>query len=192
MNDNLMSNLSEDFYQTKENLLQLLREKSYKTGDFQLSSGKQSSHYLNCKPVSLNGYGLKLISKLFLELISPETKAVAGLTLGADPLISGVIVLAAEKGLNLDGLIIRKEIKDYGTKSGLEGPILEKNTIVTVLEDVVTTAGSCLKAINKLRENNYIVKEVISIVDREEGGEDILNKNEIELKSLFNIRDFIY
>ena len=188
---NLMRNFSPSFYHNKANLLQLLRKKSYKSGLFQLSSGKESNHYINCKPVSLNGYGLKLISELFLELISSDSKAVAGLTLGADPLVSGVILLSSEKDMNLDGLIIRKEIKNYGTKSGLEGPNLKKNTVVTVLEDVVTTAGSCLKAINKLRDNDFIVNEVLSIVDREEGGEDVLRENQIQLKSLFNIRDFI-
>ena len=186
-----MSNFSQDFHNNKSKLLNLLQKNSYKKGDFQLSSGKQSSHYLNCKPVSLNGYGLKLISELFLELMSSEAKAVAGLTLGADPLVSGVILLAAEKGIPLDGLIIRKEAKIYGTKSSIEGPKLESKIIVTVLEDVVTTAGSCLKAINKLRENNYVVNEVLSIVDREEGGAENLSKNKVVLKSLFNIRDFI-
>jgi len=186
-----MSNFSSEFYSNKENLLNLLKKKSYKKGNFQLSSGKQSSHYLNCKPVSLNGHGLKLISELFLELMNSENKAVAGLTLGADPLVSGVIVLAANKGIPLDGLIIRKEIKKYGTKSGIEGPDLDSKAVVTVLEDVVTTAGSCLKAINKLRENDYVVNEVLTIVDREEGGADVLRENKVVLKSLFNIRDFI-
>ena len=186
-----MSNFSPDFYKNKTNLLNLLQKNSYKKGDFQLSSGKKSSHYLNCKPVSLNGFGLKLISELFLELMNSETKAVAGLTLGADPLVSGVILLAAEKVIPLDGLIIRKEVKDYGTKSGIEGPSLDSKTVVTVLEDVVTTAGSCLKAINKLRENDYTVNEVLTIIDREEGGADTLKKNNVVLKSLFNIRDFI-
>ena len=187
-----MSNFSSDFSNNKVNLLNLLKKNSYKKGNFQLSSGKQSSHYLNCKPVSLNGYGLKLISKLFIELMNSETKAVAGLTLGADPLVSGVILLAADKGIPLDGLIIRKEVKNYGTKSGIEGPKIESNIVITVLEDVVTTAGSCLKAINILRENNYVVNEVLSIVDREEGGADVLKENKVVLKSLFNIRDFIH
>ena len=186
-----MSNFSPDFHSNKSNLLNLLQKNSYKKGDFKLSSGKQSSHYLNCKPVSLNGYGLKLISELFLELMSSEAKAVAGLTLGADPLVSGAILLASNKGIPLNGLIIRKEIKSYGTKSGIEGPNLDSKTVVTVLEDVVTTAGSCLKAINKLRENDYIVNEVLTIVDREEGGADVLRKNKVVLKSLFNIREFI-
>ena len=186
-----MSDLSSVFHNNKANLFNLLQKNSYKKGDFQLSSGKRSNHYLNCKPVSLNGYGLKLISELFLELMNPETEAVAGLTLGADPLVSGVILLASDKGIPLDGLIIRKEAKNYGTKSGIEGPNLESNILITVLEDVVTTAGSCLKAINKLRDNNYVVNEVLSIVDREEGGADVLRENKVVLKSLFNIRDFI-
>ena len=174
-----MSNFSPYFYKNKTNLLNLLQTNSYKKGNFELSSGKQSSHYLNCKPVSLNGYGLNLISELFLELMNSETEAVAGLTLGADPLVSGVILLAANKGIPLNGLIIRKEIKNYGTKSGIEGPNLDRKTVVTVLEDVVTTAGSCLKAINKLRENDYIVNEVLTIVDREEGGADVLIKKKL-------------
>ena len=186
-----MSNFSPDFHKNKANLLNLLQKNSYKKGNFKLSSGKQSSHYLNCKPVSLNGNGLKLISELFLELMNSETEAVAGLTLGADPLVCGVILLASSKRIPLNGLIIRKEVKNYGIKSGIEGPNLDSKTVVTVLEDVVTTAGSCLKAINKLRENDYIVNEVLTIVDREEGGADVLMENKVVLKSLFNIRDFI-
>ena len=187
----LMKKISSDFNSNKVQLLQLLKENSYKKGDFTLSSGKKSNHYLNCKPVTLNGKGLQLVSQLFLEMMDTNSKAVAGLTLGADPLVSGVIIMAANQKLSLDGLIIRKEIKNYGTKSGLEGPILEENLLITVLEDVVTTAGSCLKAIKKLRENNFIVREVLAIVDREEGGLEILNEHDIQLKSLFSIRDFI-
>ena len=186
-----MSNFSEDYDSNKAKLLKQLIIKSYKKGNFTLASGKKSCHYLNCKPVSLNGEGLNLISDLFLELMDSRSKAVAGLTLGADPLVSGLIVIAALKGSDLDALIIRKEIKSYGTKSGIEGPYLKVGTPVTVLEDVVTTAGSAIKAINKLRENNYLVREVLSIVDREEGGYEALKKENVELKSLFSIKDFI-
>ena len=170
-----MGNFSEKYDLNKTKLLTQLIEKSYKKGNFTLSSGKKSSHYLNCKPVSLNGEGLNLISELFLDLKDLRSKAVAGLTLGADPLVSGLIVKAALNGLDLDGLIIRKEIKQYGTKAGIEGPILEEGPLVTVLEDVVTTAGSVIKAIKKLRENNYIVEEVLSIVDRQEGGLSLIH-----------------
>ncbi len=186
-----MVNFSEKYDLNKAKLLKHLIEKSYKKGNFTLASGKKSSHYLNCKPVSLNSEGLKLISDLFLELMDSRSKAVAGMTLGADPLVSGLIVTAASQGLSLNGLIIRKEIKNYGTKSGIEGPTLEKGTLVTVLEDVVTTAGSVIKAINKLRENNYVVDEVLSIVDRQEGGYKALDDENVKLKSLFTIKDFL-
>ena len=186
-----MANFPENYDLNKAKLLRQLMEKSYKKGDFTLASGKKSSHYLNCKPVSLNGKGLNLISDLFLELMDSRSKAVAGMTLGADPLVSGLILTAASKGQDLNGLIIRKEIKNYGTKSGIEGPTLEKGTLVTVLEDVVTTAGSVIKSIKKLRENNYIVEEVLSIVDRKEGGCEALNDENVKLKSLFTIKDFL-
>ena len=186
-----MNKLSSNFDAKKSALLKLLRDNAYKKGDFTLASGKKSIHYLNCKPVSLNGYGLFLISNLFLELMDSNSKSVAGLTLGADPLVSGLIVVAANMGLSLDAMIIRKEIKNYGTKEGIEGPDLKPNSLVTVLEDVVTTAGSSLKAINKLKENNFIVKEVLAIVDRDEGGKENLQNHDIKLKSLFTIRDFI-
>jgi len=120
-----------------------------------------------------------------------RSKAVAGLTLGADPIVSGLIVKAASQGLELSGLIIRKEIKKYGTKAGIEGPLLDEGTLVTVLEDVVTTAGSVIKAINKLRDNYYVVVEVLSIVDRQEGGCEALNDENVKLKSLFTINDFL-
>ena len=186
-----MGNFSEKYDLNKAKLLKQLIEKSYKKGNFTLSSGKKSSHYLHWKPVSLNGEGLNLISDLFLELKDSRSKAVAGLTLGADPIVSGLIVKAALHGLVLDGLIIRKEIKTYGTKAGIEGPTLEEGSLVTVLEDVVTTAGSVIKAIKKLRENNYVVDEVLSIVDRQEGGLEALEDENVKLKSLFTIKDFL-
>jgi len=186
-----MNNFLQKYDLNKENLLKQLIEKSYKKGNFTLASGKKSNHYFNCKPVSLNGTGLQLISNLFLELVDPKSKAVAGLTLGADPLVSGLIVTAASKGIEIDALIIRKEIKNYGTKAGIEGPVLKEQTLVTVLEDVVTTAGSAIKAIKKLRENNYLVNEVLSIVDREEGGFEALKAENVKLKSLFSIKDFL-
>ena len=186
-----MGKFSDKYDLNKAKLLKQLIGKSYKKGNFTLSSGKKSNHYLNCKPVSLNGEGLSLISDLFLELKDSRSEAVAGLTLGADPIVSGLIVKAASQGLDLDGLIIRKEIKKYGTKAGIEGPKLEEGTLVTVLEDVVTTAGSVIKAIKKLRENNYVVEEVLSIVDRQEGGLEALEDENVKLKSLFTIKDFL-
>ena len=186
-----MCNFSKKYDLNKVKLLKQLIEKSYRRGDFTLASGKKSSHYFNCKPVSLNGEGLNLISDLFLDLKDSRSQAVAGMTLGGDPLVSGLILKAASQGQYLNGLIIRKEIKNYGTKAGIEGPLLEKGTLVSVLEDVVTTAGSVIKAIKKLRENDYIVDEVLTIVDRQEGGYEALDDENVKLKSLFTIKDFL-
>ena len=175
----------------KDNLLTALAQKAYKFGDFSLASGKKSSHYVNCKPVSLSGQGLLSISSLLLDLIDPEDIGVAGLTLGADPLVSGVVMLAAQRGINLEGLIVRKEAKGHGTGAWLEGPLPPKGSVITVLEDVVTTGGSSLQAVEKLREQGYLVNRVLTIVDREEGGENALSKSDLDLYRLFFLKDIV-
>ena len=175
----------------KENLLTLLAQKAYRFGDFSLASGKKSSHYVNCKPVSLSGEGLLSISSLFLKQIDENDSGVAGLTLGADPLVSGLVMLGAQSGINLNGLIIRKEAKGHGTGAWLEGPLPPKGSVITVLEDVVTTGGSSLKAVEKLRSEGYLVNRVLAIVDREEGGENAMSKADLELKSLFFLKEIV-
>jgi len=175
----------------KENLLTLLAQKAYRYGDFSLSSGKKSSHYVNCKPVSLSGPGLLSISSLFLKQINESDSGVAGLTLGADPLVSGVVMLAAQSGIDLSGLIVRKEAKGHGTGAWLEGPLPPKGSVITVLEDVVTTGGSSLKAVEQLRNQGYLVKQVLAIVDREEGGLDAMTKADLELNSLFFLKEIV-
>ena len=175
----------------KENLLTLLAQKAYRFGDFSLASGKKSSHYVNCKPVSLSGPGLLSISSLFLKQINESDSGVAGLTLGADPLVSGVVILAAQSGIDLNGLIVRKEAKGNGTGEWVEGHLPPKGSGITVLEDVVTTGGSSLKAVEQLRNQGYLVKQVLAIVDREEGGLDAMSKADLELNSLFFLKEIV-
>ena len=175
----------------KENLLSLLAQKAYRFGDFSLASGKKSSHYVNCKPVSLSGEGLFSISSLFLKQIDKNDSGVAGLTLGADPLVSGVVILGNQAGINLSGLIVRKEAKGYGTGAWLEGPLPPKGSLITVLEDVVTTGGSSLKAVEKLRAEGYLVNRVLAIVDREEGGKNAMSKADLDLNSLFFLKEIV-
>ena len=171
----------------REELLESLKKHSYKKGEFTLSSGKTSEHYVNCKPVTLTGRGLTLISMMMLDHI--ETSVVAGLTLGADPLVSGVAVCSALDMRLVNALIIRKEPKGHGTASQIEGPLPPKGTKITVLEDVVTTGGSAIQAVNVLRSEGYIVERVVSIVDRQEGGEDAMLDAKLELRSIFTIED---
>ena len=109
----------------------------------------------------------------------------AGLTLGADPLVSAVALQAALAGRSLDALIVRKEAKGHGTGAWLEGPLPAAGARITVLEDVVTTGGSALKAVRQLREAGYVVERVAAIVDRQEGGQAAMEAEGLELRSLF-------
>ena len=171
----------------KEELLELLKNYAYKKGEFKLSSGKTSEHYVNCKPVTLSGRGLTLSSLLLLKEV--ETSYVGGLTLGADPLVSGVSLVSALDSRLVNGLIVRKEAKGHGTQAWIEGLLPPEGTIITVLEDVITTGGSAIKAVEKLRDAGYVVNTVVSIVDRQEDDEAnaAMKLSALELKSLFTL-----
>ena len=171
----------------KDELLYLLKTDAYKKGEFTLSSGKTSEHYVNCKPVTLTGRGLTLVSMSLLEEV--KTPVVAGLTLGADPLVSGVAVCSALDGRLVNALIVRKEPKGHGTQAWIEGLLPRERTNITVLEDVITTGGSAIKAVEKLRDAGYVVNRVVSIVDRQEDGEAdaAMKEADLELISIFKL-----
>ena len=173
----------------REELLNMLKNDAYRKGEYTLSSGKQTDHYVNCKPVILTGKGLALTSLSLLECIEEDSVAVGGLTLGADPLVSGVALTACLNDMDLSALIVRKEPKGHGTDAWIEGPVLPKGSKVTVLEDVITTGGSSIKAVEKLRDAGYVVNRVVSIVDRQLGGEaDIaMCAAKVELYSIFTL-----
>ena len=173
----------------KNELLELIKKDAYKKGEFTLSSGKTSEHYVNCKPVTLTGRGLTLASLLMLQEV--KTNVVGGLTLGADPLVSGVSLVSALDGRMVNALIVRKEPKGHGTGAWIEGLLPPEGTKVTVLEDVVTTGGSAIKAADKLRDAGYVVEYVVSIVDRQEGAEIAMKDAGLELVSLYKLKDLI-
>ena len=175
----------------RKTLLALLKERAYKHGQFTLSSGKESEHYINCKPVTLSCEGNALLSHLMIEKIEDNAVAVGGLTLGADPLVCGIAQKAYYKcDRHIDALIIRKNPKGYGTKEVIEGNKPPKGSIITVLEDVTTTGSSALKAVNVLRDAGYIVNRVVTIVDRCEDHK-VWENNNIEFISLFTLEDII-
>ena len=171
----------------RDELLELLKKDAYKKGEYTLSSGKKSEHYVNCKPVTLSGRGLTLASLLMLQEV--KTSYVAGLTLGADPLVSGVSLVSALDSRLVNGLIVRKEAKGHGTQAWIEGLLPPEGTVITVLEDVITTGGSAIKAVEKLRDAAYVVNTVVSIVDRQEDGEanSAMKLSGLELKSIFTL-----
>ena len=170
-----------------EEQLELLKKYAYKKGEFTLSSGKTSEHYVNCKPVTLTGRGLTLTSLLMLKEL--DAGIVGGLTLGADPLVSGVSLVSALDGRMVNALIVRKEPKGHGTGAWIEGLVPPKDTKITVSEDVVTSGGSAIKAAEKLRDAGYEVKRVVAIVDRQEGGEEAMKEEGLELRSLFKLKE---
>jgi len=188
------------YTEDKRRLKDLLRSFAYRKGDFTLSSGRKTEHYINCKPVILRGDGLSLVSNLFLNDIRVSSNCVAGLTLGADPLVSGV-VMASNQLWNVGtsrfgisgGLIIRKEPKGHGTGAWIEGPLPPHGSVVTILEDVITTAKSAIFAAEKVRDAGYFVKDIHCIVDRQEEGEadQACKDANIQLKSIFKLDDIV-
>jgi orotate phosphoribosyltransferase len=173
----------------RRRLLELLAHRAYRHGSFTLASGRTSPHYVNCKPVSLSGEGLALLGALLLPEVETDAAAVAGLTLGADPLVSAVAMRAALDGQPLAALIVRKQAKGHGTGAWLEGPLPPAGSTVTVLEDVVTTGGSSLLAVEQLRHAGYRVSRVVAIVDRQEGGLEAIRAAGLELRSLFPLAE---
>ena len=176
--------------QHRKTLLHLLKERAYKQGQFVLSSGKETEHYVNCKPVTLSCEGNALLSHLMIQEIDDDAVAVGGLTLGADPLVCGIAQKAYYSGKHIDALIVRKNPKGYGTKEVIEGNKPPKGSVVTVLEDVTTTGSSAIKAVNVLRDAGYIVNRVVAIVDRQENHK-VWDNNEIDFISLFTLEDII-
>ena len=176
----------------RKTLLHLLKERAYKHGWFTLSSGKETEHYINCKPVTLSCEGNALLSHLMIQEIDDDAVAVGGLTLGADPLVCGIAQKAYYSGKHIDALIVRKNPKGYGTKEVIEGNKPPVGSVVTVLEDVTTTGSSALKAVKALREAGYIVNRVVAIVNRCEMPHDLIwERNNLEFVSLFPLEDVI-
>ena len=171
----------------RQKLLDLLVKHAYKEGNFILSSGQKSNFYLNGKQVTLRADGAFLVGKLIFSLLSPGTQAVAGLTLGADPMVTAVSVVSAYENKPIPALIIRKEAKGHGTQAYIEGPNLPAGSAVTVLEDVVTTGKSAMLAVERLIDAGYKVNKIISLVDRQAGGAEFYQSQGLEFESIFTI-----
>jgi orotate phosphoribosyltransferase len=180
---------SSDLIALRQELLDLFCQLAYQSGDFVLSSGQKSSYYINGKQVTLHPQGGLAIGRLLLSMLPEDTQAVAGLTLGADPIVSAVSVVSALENRPIPALIVRKEAKGHGTKAYVEGPNLPDGAKVVVLEDVVTTGQSAMKAVERLRQAGYTVEEVISLVDRKQGGEEFYQSVGLKFSAVFGIEE---
>lgn len=173
----------------RQNLLDLLVQHAYKEGDFVLSSGQPSTYYINGKQVTLRADGALLVGRLLFAMLPENTAAVAGLTLGADPIVTAVSVVSALENRPIPALIVRKEAKGHGTKAYIEGPSLDPDSEVVVLEDVVTTGRSAMLAVERLRDAGYTVNRIISLVDRQQGGAEFYQSQNLAFEAIFNISD---
>ena len=176
-------------------LLELLKARAVRAGDITLASGQSSSVYVDTKQASLTGEGHALVGRLYLEHFnnledkSAPFVACAGMSIGADPISSALSLTAHLAGRELPAIYVRKEPKGHGTGTHLEGVAHVERGPVLLVEDVVTTGGSSLKAIAHLRDGGFVVDQCVCIVDREAGGRENLKEAGVELTALFRLEE---
>jgi orotate phosphoribosyltransferase len=177
----------------RKQLIRVVRERSYREGDFTLASGKKSTFYIDLKATTLHPDGAHLIGRLAVEALadaglSPRVRGVGGLTLGADPIATAVSLAARDSKQVWPAYIVRKEPKGHGTSQYIEGTEnLSPGAELVVVEDVVTTGGSSLKAIERLREAGYKPLAVLTVVDRQQGGAETFAAAGVPLIALATI-----
>ena len=175
----------------RDQLRQMLLERSMRFGEFVLSSGATSNYYIDVRKTSLHPEGLKLIARLFWEqLEQDQVTAVGGLTLGADPLVSGVIWWSHEKGKPMEGFLVRKMSKDHGMRGQVEGNLAGHKRIA-VLDDVITSGESALIAAEAAESYKAEVVRVLAVVDREQGAAQMFQQRGYPYTSLFSIGDLL-
>lgn len=168
----------------------LIRQKALQFGDFTLASGKRATYYLDCRQVTLDALGARLIGEGMLDLIAGDPpELVGGMAIGADPITAATLTMAGLRGMPLRGVMVRKEPKAHGKGRQVEGPYAPGERLV-IVEDVVTTGGSSLKAIELCEAEGLKVERVLAIVDRLEGGREAFAQRGYRLESLFTVADF--
>jgi orotate phosphoribosyltransferase len=178
----------------RSRLFELLRERSFQERDVVLSSGLRSRFYIDCKQVSLDAEGALLIGELFaalIEEVAPHAAAVGGLTMGADPLATATSIVAFQRGKPRSAFLVRKEPKGHGTGQWIEhAATLSAGSEVVVVEDVVTTGASMLRAIERVKDAGFRVRHALALVDRQEGGREAIEAH-APLVALFRREDFL-
>jgi len=178
---------------SRARLLELLRVRSFARKRVVLASGRESDFFVDCKQTVLTAEGHVLVGELMLDAVQPfSPAAVAGVELGGCPLASAVALTSFLRGTPLDAIYVRKDAKDHGSRRDLEGNTsLAPGARVALLEDVVTTGGSTLKAADKLRAAGYEIAGVVALVDRLEGGREAIEAAKIPIATLYTRLDFI-
>jgi len=173
----------------RDRLIELIKQHALQFGNFTLASGKQASFYLDCRKLTLHPQGANQVAAGMLHLLgSQPPDAIGGMAIGADPISASTITLAGQRGEPLLGFIVRKEAKQHGTGRQVEGPVAPGMTAV-VVEDVVTSGGSALKAVDAAREFGLKVEKILAVVDRLEGGREAIEGAGLQLETLVTVRD---
>jgi orotate phosphoribosyltransferase len=181
----------ENLAELKKKLFDLLNNEALKRGKFTLSSGKESSYYLDGRVITLSAQGAYLAASIILDMISKDNPdAVGGPTLGADPIVGALAALSYINNRPIRTFIVRKHAKEHGTQRQVEGPALKKGDRVILLDDVATTGKAIIEAKQALDKIGVIAGKAIVIVDRDEGAADNLAKAGLKLESIFKITDF--
>jgi orotate phosphoribosyltransferase len=156
----------------REELRRMLAEKSFRLGNFQLSSGGTSDYYIDCRLTTLDAHGARLTGEAVLQEIHSrgwQADAIGGLTMGADPIVVATSVISAQQGMPINGFLVRKAEKTHGTGQRIEG-FREKSAHVVIVDDVCTTGASTVQAIETAREYGFEIAGVLCLVEREEAG----------------------
>jgi orotate phosphoribosyltransferase len=176
----------------RQRLLQLLKEKSFRYSPdkpFKLASGRESPYYVDCRPVAHSAEGLTLIGEIFFDMIKGlDLQGIGGLTMGADPISHAAALISFQKGKPVNAFSVRKFGKDYGAGGLIVGDVHPGDRVV-VVEDVVTTGGSTLKAIQAAHEFGLEVVKVIILVDREEGGQQEIARVIPQVEAIFSLSE---
>ena len=170
----------------QESLAALLRERSVTHGDFVLSSGQRSSYYIDARKTTMSAQGQRLIGRLALEAIRSRgwtPDAIGGLTMGADPVAYAIARASLDAPPPIDAFSVRKATKEHGTRRRIEGNFAPGASVV-VLEDVITSGGSALEAIEAVGAEGGRVLGVLAVVDREQGGRQAIEAKGIQVVSL--------
>jgi orotate phosphoribosyltransferase len=178
----------------RERLLELLRDRSFARKKVVLASGRESDFFIDCKQTVLTAEGHVLVGALMLDaaLAAGSFDAIAGVELGGCPLASAASLTSFTRGQPKDAVYVRKGAKDHGSKRLLEGDTrLSAGASLVILEDVTTTGGSTLAAVEKIREAGYQISSVVTLVDRLEGGRDAIEAAGLRFSAIYTRRDFI-
>lgn len=173
----------------QKKLIELVRDKALEFGDFTLASGKKANFYLDCRKVTLDSEGAKTIADAMIEALTEDwPDAVGGMAVGAVPIAAAILTRAGELQRPLSGFFVRKQSKAHGKLRTVEGPVQPGQRVV-IVEDVVTTGGSSITAIEQCREYGLVVERVLAIVDRLAGGAQRFAEHGCQLTALMTIED---